>query len=141
MRYIIREKQYKKLLGLIGEQEETATPTTGTDSAQMTVAGYGDISRVPNSELGAATAALSANTTGQSIILYGDKELKTRAGGYILKGGVTAQGGKATADFGNWSATADCSKVPTDNSFVSGSRTVYSTELANMAAEACKTQK
>lgn len=139
MRYIIKETQYKRLIELMVEQETSAAPaTTGADSGTVATAGYGDISRVPGSELDKTASALSS---GQSIILYKDKELRNREGGYILKGGVTAQGGKATANFGNWSATADCTKLPAENGFVSGSRTVYSTELANMGAEACKAQK
>ena len=142
MRYIIKETQYKRLIELMVEQETSTTPaTTGADSGTVKAAGYGDISRVPGSELEQTASALSANTSGQSVILYKDKELRTREGGYILTGGVTAQGGKVTANFGNWSATADCSKLPAENGFVSGSKTVYSTELANMGAEACKAQK
>ncbi len=139
MRYIIKETQYKRLIELMVEQETPAT--TGADSGTVKAAGYGDISRVPGSELDQTASALSTNTSGQSIILYKDKELRNREGGYILKGGITAQGGKATANFGNWSATADCSKLPAENGFVSGTKTVYSTELANMGAEACKVQK
>ena len=141
MRYIIKETQYKRLIELMVEQETSTTPaTTGLESGTVKAAGYGDISRVPGSELEQTASALKANASGQSVIVYKDKELRTREGGYILKG-VTAQGGKVTVDFGNWTATADCSKLPAENGFVSGNRTVYSTELANMGAEACKSQK
>lgn len=142
MRYIIKETQYQRLIELMVEQETSTTPaTTGLESGTVKAAGYGDISRVPGSELEQTASALKANSSGQSIILYKDKELRNRQGGYVLKGGVTAQGGKATANFGNWSATADCTKLPAENGFVSGSGTYYSTELANMGAEACKAQK
>jgi hypothetical protein len=141
MRYIIKETQYKRLIELMVEQETSTTPaTTGLESGTVKAAGYGDISRVPGSELEQTASALKANASGQSVIVYKDKELRTREGGYILKD-VTAQGGKVTVDFGNWTATADCSKLPAENGFVSGTRTVYSTELANMGAEACKAQK
>jgi hypothetical protein len=135
MRYIIKETQYKRLIELMVEQETSAAPTTtGVDSGTVSTAGYGDISRVPGSELDKTASALSS---GQSIILYKDKELKTRQGGYVLKGLVN-NNGQIEADMGNFKMTTNCTRIPNDNSFDYGSVKYHSTELANMAAEKCK---
>ena len=141
MRYIIKETQYKRLIELMVEQETPATPTTtGADSGTVRTAGYGDISRVPGTELDQTASSLSAGTSGQSIILFREKELRNREGGYILKG-ITAQDGKVTANFGNFTVTTDCSKLPADNGFDKGQIKYYSTDLANIAAEKCKTKQ
>ena len=138
MRYIIKETQYKRLIELMVEQETSTTPaTTGLESGTAKAAGYGDISRVPGSELEQTTSALSAGTSGQSVVLYKDKELKTRQGGYVLKGLVN-NNGQIEADMGNFKMTTNCTRVPNDNSFDYGSVKYHSTELANLAAEKCK---
>jgi len=138
MRYIIKEAQYKRLIELMVEQETPATPTTtGAGSGTVSTAGYGDISRVPGTELDQTASALSANTSGQSVILYTDKELKTRKGGYVLKGLVN-NNGQIEVNMGNFKMTTNCTRVPNDNSFDYGSVKYYSTELANLAAEKCK---
>ena len=138
MRYIIKETQYKRLIELMVEQETPATPTTrGADSGTVTTAGYGDISRVPGTELDQTASALSANTSGQSVILYTDKELRARKGGYVLKGLVN-NNGQIEVNMGNFKMTTNCTRVPNDNSFDYGSVKYYSTELANLAAGKCK---
>ena len=135
MRYIIKETQYKRL---IEPAEEDAVASTDDSSGSLKAAGYGDISRVPGSEAENLTS-VTAGTGSQGVILYTDKELKTRQGSYILKSMVN-NNGKVEVDMGNFRMSTDCNRVPNDNSFDYGTKKYFSTELANMASEKCKTQ-
>ena len=142
MRYTIKESQYKRLIKLISEQEEEGTTDQTTGATITKAAAYGDISKVGGSETDKVASATAGQLTGKNVFLYNEKELKTKQGStaYVLKS-ITNDNGKVELNMGNFIMTTDCSRVPNDNSFDYGSKKYYSTELANYAAEKCKTQQ